>query len=97
SSEPSKAAEDCRTPKPVGISDGLGRREASWSAAVLCRFSSPSKETHHRIPMLEHFDFIPICRHRQGISLCMSQNQQTLRTKQIRQMLIVEQLLRHRG
>src|SRR5437762_11309369 len=29
---PAKAAEDCRSPKPVGA------REASWSVAVLCRF-----------------------------------------------------------
>src|SRR5947209_3972421 len=34
-----KAAEGCRTPKPGGTSCCSLSREASWSAAALCRFS----------------------------------------------------------
>ena len=35
-----KAAEDSRTPKPCGRSDAPKHAAASWSAAVLCRFSA---------------------------------------------------------
>jgi hypothetical protein len=34
-----KAAEDSRTPRPGGGIEVLCRAPASWSAAVLCRFS----------------------------------------------------------
>ena len=36
----SKAAEDCRSPQAGAPSNGYVLREASWSAAVLCRFAA---------------------------------------------------------
>jgi len=40
-----KAAEDSRTPRPLGKSGAQSTAPASWSAAVLCRFERRSLDT----------------------------------------------------
>src|SRR6266704_1438894 len=45
----SKAAEDCRTPKPSLFQGASNNAPASWSAAVLCRFRTvPAPDTSNR-------------------------------------------------
>ncbi len=44
-----KAADDSRTPRRFAHTQGRNGREASWSAAVVCRFSVATNLTAQRI------------------------------------------------